>query len=209
MSVCEIPCFLCLPGTVNLMKMFPLEGNYKQMKGFQALVSPREGVWSLVGFIPLVHDLAHISHSQSIINSGVSDCVVKPRLVHKYPAVSALPSRGCVAFISLAHHSVSHASDSVFSVSTHALYGLMTPSLGYHFENPSCLLPISGFPPPPSLRFRRDGLGKGLGPWAVLCSGGQWCSKAPGSRWEPQNLQEVEGPHQSGGALKGSFINGG
>lgn len=64
------------------MKMFPLEVNYKQIKGFLALVSPREGLWSLVGFILLVHDLALISQSQSIINSGVSDFVVKLKLVH-------------------------------------------------------------------------------------------------------------------------------
>lgn len=127
------------------MKMFPLEVNYKQIKGFLALVSSREGVWSLLGFIPLVHDLALISHHQSIINSGVSDFVIKPRLVHKYPAVSSPAFLRLRGFISLVYHCVRHASDSVFSFSTHVLYGLIIPSFGHHFENSSCLMPISGF----------------------------------------------------------------
>lgn len=116
-SVCEILCFWRLPSTVNLMRMFPSEVSYKQVKGFLALVSLREGLWSLVGFISLVHDLAFFSHSQHFTN-GVSDFVVKPRLVHKYPAFSKPAFLRSGPFISLSCHCcqcVSYASDSAFT----------------------------------------------------------------------------------------------
>ena len=71
--------------------------------------------------------------------------MVKPRLLHKYPAVSSPAFLRLGYCISLACHCVSYASDSTFSFSTHVLYGLIIPSFGHHFENSSCLMPISGY----------------------------------------------------------------
>lgn len=168
-----------------------------------------------MGFIPLVHDLALISHSQSIVNSGVSDFVVKPRLVHKYPAVSSPGFLRWGRWVSLAYHYVSCASDLVFVLSEWCLpfTAISIPLFGHHFKNSFCLMPIPGFTQRPS-GSAEMGLGRALGCRAVPYSGGRWCSKGPVSSWECQNVWSAPGSGVSPskwawGSLKSSSISGG